>query len=456
MPFAVTLTGITAVACGANHTLGLRNDGTVFAWGSNGYGQLGIGNTTTQYVPTQTGLANIISIATGLNHSLALRNDGTVWSWGAGIYGQLGDGTNTTSQTTPVQVIGIDNVVAIAAVDNTSFAVLNDGTVRAWGQNAYSQLQLPSTGINSYQRPFTVTLTGITAVACGNEHTLAVGSGGTVFAWGYNTYGELGDGDNSTKYTPVQTVGLSNITAVAAGYNHSLALKNDGTVHSWGRNNYGQLGQGGTTDSNVPLLVPGITTAVAIAACAYSSYALLSDGSVLAWGYNNYGQLGLPSTGVICYQRPFTVTGVSNIRSVSAGWDHSLAAQYNNGFWVWGYNNNGQLGLGDTTQRNTPVQVISLSAYSNSGTYLSVLIQPAAIGSWGVITFTRTILGDTTFSVDVLSEGGSPLLTNVSSGDSLGSINATTYPRIRLRANLGTSNTAVTPTLSDWSVTYAE
>jgi len=194
---------IKAVAGGSSHTMGLKEDGKLWAWGSNNYGQLGDGTYTERITPVQVqGLSNVISIAAGDSPSLALRSDGTLWAWGYNGYGQLGDGTYT-NRSTPVQVQGLSNVISIAA------------------EYCYS---------------------------------LALRSDGTLWAWGYNYYGQLGDGTYTNRTTPVQVQGLSNVISIAAGYYHSLALRSDGTLWAWGYNGSGQLGDGTYTSHTTPVL----------------------------------------------------------------------------------------------------------------------------------------------------------------------------------------------------------
>ncbi len=274
------------VAGGGIHSLALLADGTVWAWGNNVWGQLGDGTRISRSTPVQVVgpggegfLSDIIAIAAAsalssgvrFGHSLALKADGTVWAWGYNGQGQLGDGT-TTERTTPVQVVGLTDVVAIAAgigpesdadrASGWSLAVKADGTVWAWGDNTYGKLGDGTT--TSRSTPVQVVgpggagfLTDVIAVAAGGGntpftgggvgHSLALKADGTVWAWGYNLQGQLGDGTTTHRNTPVQVVGpggigvLSEITAIAAGGGsqpggHSLALKADGTVWAWGNN----------------------------------------------------------------------------------------------------------------------------------------------------------------------------------------------------------------------------
>jgi alpha-tubulin suppressor-like RCC1 family protein len=239
----------------------LKNDGTVWSWGSNGYGQLGDGTNTDRATPVQvSGLTNVKEIDAGAYHTVALKNDGTVWSWGSNGYGQLGDGT-TEDRKAPVQVmvspgVGLTNVKAIAAGDCHTVALKNDGTVWAWGRNNCSQLGdgttiQRTTPVQVMASPG-VGLTNVKVIAAAGYHTVTLKNDGTVWSWGYNYYGQLGDGTHTDRAVPVQVSGLTDVTAIAAGDCHTVALKNDGTVWAWGSNGNGQLGDGTTDDRNAP------------------------------------------------------------------------------------------------------------------------------------------------------------------------------------------------------------
>jgi len=339
-------------AAGGNHSLTLKIDGTVWAWGVNSVGQLGNGTTTSSNTPVQvSGLTVVAAIAAGGNHSLALKNDGTVWTWGHNVFGQLGNGT-TTSSNTPVQVL--TGAKAIAAGYNHSLALKDDGTVWAWGYNLYGQLGDGTTTTNSITPVQVLNITGAKAIAAGGNHSLALKDDGTVWAWGYNLYGQLGDGLNSNRTTPVQV--LTGANAIAAGFSHSLALKDDGTVWAWGANNTGQLGDGTTAHRGTSVQASGLTDVTAITAGGSHSLALKDDGTVWAWGANNTGQLGDGS--ITPKTTPVQVSGLTGVTAISAGSDHSLAVKSDGTVWAWGLNNiYGQLGDGTTTDRTTPVQV---------------------------------------------------------------------------------------------------
>jgi alpha-tubulin suppressor-like RCC1 family protein len=319
------LTDITAIAAGTSywlnqggHNLALKNDGTVWAWGAGLEGQLGDGAGISRSIPVQvvdetdpTGyLTDITAIGAGDYHSIAAKNDGTVWTWGDNGYGQIGDGTNEP-QFTAVQVTGLANVSAVTGGGVHTLALKNDETVWAWGANGGGQLGNQTIGwpasmntpvqVHDLSDP-TGYLTDISAIEAGDEHSLALKNDGTVYAWGGNPFGQLGDGTwgwPESKTSAVQVADpadptgyLTNVIAIAGGDDYSLALKADGKVWGFGRNNWGQLGNGTYDDTNIPVQVSGLSGVISIAAGNGHSLAIKADGSVWTWGGNWAGQLG--------------------------------------------------------------------------------------------------------------------------------------------------------------------
>jgi alpha-tubulin suppressor-like RCC1 family protein len=397
---AIGLTGVVGIAGGSGHSLWLKSDGTVWASGLNWYGQLGDGTTTERHTPVQvsglTGVLGMVAIAAGLDHSLALRSDGTVWAWGQNYGGQLGDGS-TTNRSAPVQVRanGPTGVTAIAGGSAHSLALKSDGTAWAWGFNGNGQLGDGTTTRRS--RPVQVSgLTGVITVAAGYQHSLALRSDGTVWAWGFNGNGQLGDNSTTDSSVPVQVIGLTGVTAIAAGGYHSLALKSDGTVWAWGRNDYGQLGDGTTSNHPTPVQVSGLTGAVAIAGGGFHSLALKSDGSVWAWGYGYWGQLGNGNTANLSV--PVQVSGLAGVAAVAGGGGHSLALKSDGSVWAWGYNGQGELGDGTTTSRSVPGQVgagfTGLAAIAAGEFHTLALKSDGTAWAWGAND--RGQLGDGT------------------------------------------------------------
>jgi alpha-tubulin suppressor-like RCC1 family protein/fibronectin type 3 domain-containing protein len=346
------LTGVVSVLVGEYSSFALRNDGTLWAWGGNGSGQLGDGTTTQRSSPVQvSGLTGVVSVVAGRYHAYALKNDGTLWAWGYNYYGQLGDGT-TTQRSSPVQVSGLTGVASVVAGEYHAYALKNDGTLWAWGGNGSGQLGDGTTTQRS--SPVQVSgLTGVASVVAGGYHAHALKNDGTLWAWGYNGSGQVGDGTTTNRATPVQVSGLTGVVSVTAGhFNHTYALKNDGTVWAWGSNSIGELGDGTTTQRTTPVQVSGLTGVVSVVSGRDRAYALQNDGTVWAWGRNYYGELGDGTT--IRRTSPVQVSGLGGVVAVAAD-DYRVFALKNDGtLWAWGDNERGALGV-ETRLRSNQV-----------------------------------------------------------------------------------------------------
>jgi alpha-tubulin suppressor-like RCC1 family protein len=319
------LTGVTAVAGGLAYSLALLENGEVRAWGSNNVGQLGDGTIIDKYLPVAVKeVSNVTAISAGEHHNLALLSDGTVMAWGYNGYGQLGDGEETERHA-PEKVPGLSGVKAIFAGPYLSLALLEDGTVKAWGNNSSGQLG-NGTCCESSPVPVTVKeLSGVTAIAAGDRHSLARLSNGTIAAWGSNVYGQLGDGTEIDKHSPVAVEGLTGVATVNAGLSYSLALLETGTVKTWGEDNQGQLGNGTCCEhSKVPVSVKELSGVTAISAGTYYGLATLGSGTLMAWGNDQLGQLG---NGTCCEQSnvPVPVSGLGGVTAISAGGFFGLA-----------------------------------------------------------------------------------------------------------------------------------
>lgn len=276
--------------------------------------------------------------------------------------------------------------VGFTAVDGGighSLALKSDGTVWAWGNNINGQLgdgtQEPRT------TPVQVSgISGVLAVASGAYHNLALRSDGTVWAWGLNGAGQLGDGTRSNSRSPVQVTGVAEVVAIAAGGNHSLALTSNGTIWAWGDNQFGQLGDGTTTSRATAVALTEMTAVATIAAGFEFSLAQKNDGTVWAWGHNLYGQLGDGTT--THRYAPVPVGGLSEVTTLGAGSGHSLALMGDGTVWAWGANESGQLGDGNTANRRTPAPVSGLTqivAVAGGGAYSLALRGDGTSWAWG-------------------------------------------------------------------------
>lgn len=351
------------VATGENFSLALRSDTSALSWGHNQSGQLGSGTVLARMAPEMLMEGIVVTfLAAGQAHGLALDRDGNIWAWGNNRLGQLGLGNAASQVSTPqkisntAELTAFNDVTAFAAGGNHSLAVRNNGSVWAWGDN--NSGQLGNMHLVTHHLPVPVPgLWGVSSVAAGLNHSLALKTDGTAWAWGDNSSGQLGNGSSTNSATPHPVTALTGITALAAGSGHSLALKDDGTVWAWGSNSSGQLGTGSLTDSSFPAMVRGLSGVRAIAAGHSHSLALKEDGTVWAWGNNHQGQLGSFLHDQLL---PVRVPGISMATALAAGDNHSLALCSDGSLWGWGGNDYGQLGTG-TQEEYKPAPSLALA-----------------------------------------------------------------------------------------------
>ncbi len=346
--------------------------GTPYSWGGNAFGELGDGSTTARRTAAVvSGLTDVVDVHTGREHAVALREDGTVVTWGSNQMGQLGDGTTGGRRPTPAAVAGLDGALMVSTGHYHSLALRADGSVWTWGYNQAGQLGDGTTTTRS--RPVRVAGTRTYSwVAAGRDMSYAVATDGTVWSWGLNGDGQLGDGTTTNRSTPVRVGGLTGVVQVSGGRDHGLALLDDGAVWAWGWNAYGQLGDGTLTDRLTPVQVTtGVTM---LASGAHHSYALRADGRVLAWGRNYRNELGDGTT--TQRTRPVLVTGVAGAVAIGSGRDHGLAALADGTVRAWGHNSSGQLGDGTVTSRSTAVTALGVSdvKHVSGGAEFSVAI----------------------------------------------------------------------------------
>jgi hypothetical protein len=283
----------------SSSTLAIKTDGTLWSWGYNAQGQLGLGNTISYSSPKQVGaLTNWLTVAAAY-HTLAIKTDGTLWAWGNNNQGQLGLG-NTVNYSSPVQVGLLTNWLKVAAAyaypsqSGFSVAIQKNGTLWAWGQNTAGQLGLGNT--TNYSSPKQIGLLtnwqDVSIFGLIDFSTLALKSDGTLWSWGSNSYGQLGLGNLTSYSSPKQVGSLTNWLKISGSY-HVLAIKTNGTLWSWGFNNFGQLGNGTNSQTQSPAQVGALTTWLNVSAGIYHSLVVKTDGTLWAWGNNTQGQLGL-------------------------------------------------------------------------------------------------------------------------------------------------------------------
>jgi alpha-tubulin suppressor-like RCC1 family protein len=383
------LLNIAAITAGGQHTCALTTGGGVKCWGYNYNGQLGDGTTTDRHTPVNvSGLASGVSaIAVGWLHTCALTSGGGVKCWGWNYRGQLGDGT-TTDRHTLVNVSGLaSGVSAIAAGDSHTCALTAGGGVKCWGNNVTGQLGDGTTTTRLTPVNVNGLASGVSAIATGGNHTCARTAGGGVKCWGWNYRGQLGDGTTTDRLTPVNVNGLaSGVSAITAGGQHTCARTAGGGVKCWGYNSSGQLGDGTITDRLTPVGVSGLASgASAITAGARYTCAQTAGGGVKCWGNNYYGQLGDGTT--TDRLTPVNVSGLaSGVSAITAGDWHSCALTSGGGVKCWGYNGDGELGDGTTTDRHTPVNVvvsILTKSYRSTGSQDGWLLESSETSNAG-------------------------------------------------------------------------
>lgn len=409
------LTGLdnaALVAAGKHHSLALLNSGKVWAWGQNLNGQLGDGSQANRAAPVPIVVVDTVVMPVGgEKHTTVIKTDGRVWAWGDNTAGQLGAPNSDLSE--PARIASLEGVESVEAGADFTLAIQDDGSLWSWGNNEAGQLGDGETVTRNipYQSDL---LSDVKEVAAGNKHAVALLKDGTLWAWGGNDKGQLGDGTMADRPAPAQVPDITDVKTVTAGYGHTVVLKEDGTVWAWGQNDFGQLGDGSIEDRSTPQPVNGLAGVVALATGHYHSIALLSDGVLKAWGQNNFGQLGdatddsqgdsrlEPVTVVDSSGNPVpedmiqpgeeevidgkTVTGPDQIGIIAAGASHSMALRPDGAAWVWGYNNVGQLGLGDIATRMNPEENPDLAATEaiTTHSYHSLAIDSAgALLAWG-------------------------------------------------------------------------
>ena len=354
------------VSGGQNFSIAIKNDGTLWGWGQNSnLLGLGLGNLANQNLPIQIGTDNDwLTVSAGTIHTLAVKTNGTLWSWGNGQYGQLGNGVFNSATPNVTQVGTANDWLKVSAGNRFSLAIKNTGTLWSWGWDFTGQLGNGLTTPDLNLPAQVGTSNNWRKIDAGDQHSLAIDSSGSLWAWGNNTFGQLGDGTNTTSLVPIQIGTATNWAVISAGTDHSMAIDSGGILYTWGNNTNGQLGDGTNTASNVPIPVSfasdgTVSFYIAISAGQTHSLVIKNNNTLWSTGFNNQGQLGLgnlTNTNVLSQ-----VGTANNWIGLSAGHTHSHAIDSNTDVWSTGRGLEGELGIGSNTAFNT-LQVVACPA----------------------------------------------------------------------------------------------
>lgn len=335
---------------GRSHSVLVDGDGYVWTWGENNYGQLGRETDFTFHaVPTRIPELNEVKAVAAANyHTIALKKDGTVWAWGSNYSGQLGDGTNA-GRAAPKKIEGLEDVVQIATGYKFGLALKKDGSVWGWGTSCDTAAKTDALDW------WKILQENISSIEGGYYDP--AGDSYEVFDQREDCINEEIIGIQVK--SPKKIEGLGDVKMMAGGYGHALILKKDGTVWSFGCNKYGQLGNGGIRNvetNSVPRIVEGVADIVQVSAGFRHSLALNKDGTVMAWGHNEFGEIG-GKREVKESPVPVKVEGIGDVQDLVAGYDYSLAIKKDGSLWGWGKNGYGLLDKDAVLINSIPIQI---------------------------------------------------------------------------------------------------
>lgn len=363
---------VLLISAGASHSVALLSGNVVCSWGRGEDGQLGHGDAEDRYSPIQVSALDgleVNSITCGADHTLAYSEPHLqVYSWGWGDFGRLGHG-NSSDLFIPQPIKALDGVKIkqIACGDSHCLAVSMDGNVVSWGRNQNGQLGL-GTSEDSLVPQKIQAFEGISVkmVAAGAEHSAAVTEAGELYGWGWGRYGNLGLGDRNDRLVPekVSSIEGTEMVLVACGWRHTISVTTSGTIYTYGWSKYGQLGHGDFEDHLIPHKLEAFSGQIIsqISGGWRHTMAVTSDGKLYGWGWNKFGQVGVGDNVDRCSPVQVLFPHDQKVVQICCGWRHTLAITDRNNVFSWGRGTNGQLGLGDSIDRNSPKIIDALSA----------------------------------------------------------------------------------------------
>jgi alpha-tubulin suppressor-like RCC1 family protein len=432
----------SSISTGSQHVAAITSTGSLFTWGYNGYGNLGDNTTVDKTSPVQIGTSSWSAVAVNMptsalyNYTTGILSDGSLYSWGSNQYGQLADYT-TVSKSSPVLLNSVTDALTGSAVPSWTFietgdthtaALTTTGVLWAWGLNTFGQLGDNTT--NSRSAAVKIGTSSWTTLSAGGAITQVIHSNGNLYGWGRNAEGQLGDRSNSNRSSPVVVIAYnetlnvySSWSAVSAGNYHTAAIDSTGGLYAWGQNAYGNLGNNTTVDNISPVKI-GTNSWSKVGAGWFQTMGIDNAGRLYGWGYNGVGQLG--DNTVTTRSSPVQI-GTSSWSAVAVSVSNSFAAAITSAgnLFTWGFNTQYQLGDGTTITRSSPVAITiyneatyvysSWSAVSAGGTHTAAITSARALFAWGLNNVGQ--LGDGT-TINKLS----PVL--IASGSSWTSVSA--------------------------------
>ena len=382
------LTTWSSIAGGQYHSMALKTDGTMWSWGANNYGRLGLNDVIYRSSPVQIGAGTTWSKITNSHsgtHSRAIKTDGTMWSWGINNYGMLGDNT-VIDRSSPIQIGALTTWSSIANGQNYAVALKTDGTMWAWGRNDNGPSLGDNTIINRSSPVQIGALTTWSSIAGGGLWCMALKTDGTIWSWGRNVEGQLGQTNVIFRSSPVQIgAEIYGWSLASGGTYHFTAIKTNGTMWTWGKNDSGSLGDNSTIPRSSPVQIGSLATWSKISAGITHTMAIKTDGTMWTWGNAAEGRLGQNSS-TISKSSPVQIGSLTTWSEVDGGEGHSMAVKTDGTMWLWGKNNYGQIGDNTVVYRSSPVQIGSLTTWSkiSSGTGHSLAIKTdGTMWTWG-------------------------------------------------------------------------